>query len=70
MARSYTDPTIDEYLRKRLMSVEGVIPRLPGIDMYEHILKDDERLRQIGEQDRIDETIRRCSLSNGTDADI
>lgn len=26
--------TIDEYLRKRLMPVEGVIPRLPGIDMY------------------------------------
>src|ERR1700674_3012856 len=34
MARTYTDPTIDEYLRKRLMPVEGVIPRLPGIDMY------------------------------------
>lgn len=27
-------PTIDEYLRKRLMPVEGAIPRLPGIDMY------------------------------------
>src|ERR1700687_5269207 len=26
--------TIDEYLRKRLLPVEGVIPRLPGIDMY------------------------------------
>jgi serine phosphatase RsbU (regulator of sigma subunit) len=26
--------TIDEYLRKRLMPVEGVIPHLPGIDMY------------------------------------
>ena len=26
--------TIDEYLRKRLMPVEGVIPHLPGIDMH------------------------------------
>lgn len=26
--------TIDEYLRERLMPVEGAIPRLPGIDMY------------------------------------
>ncbi len=26
--------TIDEYLRKRLMPLEGAIPRLPGIDMY------------------------------------
>ena len=26
--------TIDEYLRKRLMPVEGVIPHLPCIDMY------------------------------------
>jgi hypothetical protein len=30
----YTTPTIDEYLHKRLMPVEGVIPHLPGIDMY------------------------------------
>ena len=29
-----TDPTIDEYLRKRLMPVEGAIPHLPGIEMY------------------------------------
>src|SRR6476659_9192787 len=28
------DPTIDEYLRKRLMPVEGSIPHLPGIEMY------------------------------------
>jgi serine phosphatase RsbU (regulator of sigma subunit) len=28
------DPTIDEYLRKRLMPVEGAIPQLAGIDMY------------------------------------
>lgn len=27
-------PGIDDYLRKRLMPVEGVIPQLPGIDMY------------------------------------
>ena len=27
-------PTIDDYLRKRLMPVEGVIPQLPGIEMY------------------------------------
>jgi serine phosphatase RsbU (regulator of sigma subunit) len=34
MARPYTDETIDEYLRKRLMPVEGGIPHLPGIEMY------------------------------------
>src|SRR3984893_18506887 len=34
MASPYTDPTIDEYLRKRLMPVEGAIPHLPGIEMY------------------------------------
>src|SRR5215831_9809940 len=34
MARPYTDPSIDEYLRKRLMPVEGAIPHLPGIEMY------------------------------------
>jgi len=28
------EPSIDEYLRKRLMPVEGVIPQLSGIDMY------------------------------------
>lgn len=27
-------PSIDEYLRKRLMPVEGAIPQLEGIDMY------------------------------------
>lgn len=27
-------PGIDEYLRKRLMPVEGAIPHLPGIEMY------------------------------------
>src|SRR6266568_4966936 len=34
MARTYTAPGIDEYLRKRLMPVEGAIPHLPGIEMY------------------------------------
>src|SRR5262245_41050329 len=34
MARSYTEPTIDDYLRKRLMPVEGTIPHIPGIEMY------------------------------------
>src|SRR5262250_2563124 len=34
MARSDTDPGIDEYLRKRLMPVEGAIPHLQGIEMY------------------------------------
>jgi serine phosphatase RsbU (regulator of sigma subunit) len=31
---SHTPPSIDEYLRERLMPVEGAIPRLPGIEMY------------------------------------
>jgi serine phosphatase RsbU (regulator of sigma subunit) len=34
MANHYTAPSIDEYLRKRLMPVEGAIPHLPGIEMY------------------------------------
>ena len=34
MVTGYSEPTIDEYLRKRLMPVEGIIPRLPGIEMY------------------------------------
>jgi len=34
MTSSYIDSGIDEYLRKRLMPVEGTIPHLPGIDMY------------------------------------
>jgi hypothetical protein len=28
------EPRIDEYFRKRLMPVEGVIPQLAGIEMY------------------------------------
>lgn len=31
---SVVDTSIDEYLRKRLMPVEGVIPQLAGIEMY------------------------------------
>src|SRR6202045_3416348 len=34
MTAPYTPPTIDEYLRKRLMPVEGAIPHLQGIEMY------------------------------------
>jgi serine phosphatase RsbU (regulator of sigma subunit) len=33
-AARYNQPTIDEYLRKRLTPVEGAIPHLPGIEMY------------------------------------
>ena len=33
-AAGYRQLTIDEYLRKRLMPVEGTIPDLPGIEMY------------------------------------
>src|SRR5580765_392215 len=34
MSNIYTAPTIDEYLRKRLMPLEGTIPHLEGIEMY------------------------------------
>ncbi|MGB7437402.1 MAG: PP2C family protein-serine/threonine phosphatase [Candidatus Acidiferrum sp.] len=34
MAKTYNTPTIDEYLRRRLMPVEGAIPHLQGIEMY------------------------------------
>ena len=34
MATPQVELTIDEYLRKRLMPVEGAIPQLVGIDMY------------------------------------
>src|SRR5947209_4138644 len=34
MTNIYTAPTIDEYLLKRLMPVEGTIPHLEGIEMY------------------------------------
>src|ERR1700675_5120931 len=34
MVTPQVELTIDEYLRKRLMPVEGAIPQLAGIDMY------------------------------------
>jgi serine phosphatase RsbU (regulator of sigma subunit) len=34
MTKPYTVPTIDEYLRERLMPVEGAIPHIPGIEMF------------------------------------
>src|ERR1700731_436140 len=34
MTNIYTPPTLDEYLRKRLMPVEGAIPHVQGIEMY------------------------------------
>src|SRR5579859_8048250 len=34
MGRTYIAPSIDEYLRKRLMPVEGAIPYVQGIEMY------------------------------------
>src|SRR5580658_6999243 len=34
MTTPYTPPSIDEYLRKRLMPVEGAIPHVQGIEMY------------------------------------
>jgi serine phosphatase RsbU (regulator of sigma subunit) len=34
MAPPQPDPNIGEYLRKRLMPVEGAIPHLPGVDMF------------------------------------
>jgi serine phosphatase RsbU (regulator of sigma subunit) len=34
MAKAYTVPNIYEYLRERLMPVEGAIPRIPGIEMF------------------------------------
>jgi serine phosphatase RsbU (regulator of sigma subunit) len=34
MAKLNPLPTIDEYLRERLMPVEGAIPRIPGIEMF------------------------------------
>ena len=34
MTSSNTVPTIDKYLRERLMPVEGAIPHIPGIEMF------------------------------------
>jgi len=33
MTRSHAGLSIDEYLRERLMPVEGAIPHIPGIEM-------------------------------------
>ena len=34
MTSEHTDLSIDEYLRERLMPVEGSIPQISGIEMY------------------------------------
>ena len=34
MITPHSDLSIDEYLRERLMPVEGAIPQIPGIEMY------------------------------------
>jgi serine phosphatase RsbU (regulator of sigma subunit) len=34
MVKTNPAPTIDEYLRERLMPVEGAIPQIPGIEMF------------------------------------
>src|SRR5439155_22693244 len=34
MTKAYTVPSIDEYLRERLMPVEGAIPHIPEIEMF------------------------------------
>ena len=34
MTNEHSDLSIDEYLRERLMPVEGSIPHIPGIEMY------------------------------------
>jgi serine phosphatase RsbU (regulator of sigma subunit) len=36
MTSEHTDLSIDEYLRERLMPVEGSIPHIPGIEMFGH----------------------------------
>src|SRR5215469_12435400 len=34
MTKAYKMPSIAEYLRERLMPVEGAIPHIPGIEMF------------------------------------
>jgi serine phosphatase RsbU (regulator of sigma subunit) len=34
MTNAYPAPNIDEYLRERLMPVQGAIPHIPGIEMF------------------------------------
>lgn len=38
MPTSCMDPSIHEYLHRRLMPVEGAIPHLPGIEMYSNTI--------------------------------
>src|SRR5262244_1798375 len=40
MMSSYRSPSIDEYLRERLMPVEGAIPHVRGIEMYGNSIPD------------------------------
>src|SRR5499433_3891557 len=40
MMSSYHSPRIDEYLRERLMPVEGAIPHVRGIEMYGNSIPD------------------------------
>ena len=40
MANTYSPPNIDQYLRERLMPVEGTIPHVQGIDMYGNSIPD------------------------------
>lgn len=40
MTNSYRPPSIDEYLRERLMPVEGAIPHVRGIEMYGNSIPD------------------------------
>jgi len=40
MANSYNPLSIDEYLRERLMPVEGAIPHVQGIEMYGNSIPD------------------------------
>jgi len=34
MTKAFAGPSIEEYLRERLMPVEGAIPHIPGIEMF------------------------------------
>ena len=34
MTKAFAVQSIDEYLRERLMPVEGAIPHIPGIEMF------------------------------------
>jgi hypothetical protein len=43
MPKTYGPPSIDEYLRKRLMPAEGAIPRVQGIEMYGNSIPAEKR---------------------------